>query len=232
MSATATKERADTAVSSTLSGKPPHIEHTTACERNPQRERRQPSQTPQHRTTHPQQQSKTRAETAVSRNSSGNHHPSNAQRRVPKWTQPRKTPQCRTPETAIRGKEREYRRILQLKRVHNGACTQIERERAQPCQTPQSRITHIDSQNMSERTDTAVSSNPNTQQRVHAIRCERESTLLPDAAVSYHSKQQPKREGAGTAVSSNLTKVQGRVHSISRERAGERAQPCQTTQHF
>ena len=46
MSATATKERADTAVSSTLSGKPPHIEHTTACERNPQRERRQPSQTP------------------------------------------------------------------------------------------------------------------------------------------------------------------------------------------
>ena len=78
-SATATKERVDTAVSSTSSGKPPHDEHKMACERNPQRERRQPSQTPQHR-THPQQQSKTRAETAVSSNSSGNRRPSNAQR--------------------------------------------------------------------------------------------------------------------------------------------------------
>ena len=38
------------------------------------------------------------------------------------------------------------------------------------------------------------------------------------------------RGGAGTAVSSNLTKVQRRVHSISRERAGERAQPCETPQ--
>ena len=83
MSATATKDRADTAVSSTSSGKRPRDEHTTACERNPQKERRQPSQTPQHRTTHPEQQSKTRAETAVSNNSSGNHRPSNAQRRVP-----------------------------------------------------------------------------------------------------------------------------------------------------
>ena len=47
------------------------------------RERRQPSPTPQHRTMHPQQQSKTRVETAVSSNSSGNHCSSNAQRRVP-----------------------------------------------------------------------------------------------------------------------------------------------------
>ena len=62
---TATEERAGTAISSTSSGKQPHDEDTTACERDPQRERIQPSQTPQHRATHPQQQSKTRAETAV-----------------------------------------------------------------------------------------------------------------------------------------------------------------------
>ena len=69
---TATKERVETAVSSTSSRRPRHDEHTTACERNPQRERRQPSQTPQHRTTYASAaKSKTRAETAVSRNSSG-----------------------------------------------------------------------------------------------------------------------------------------------------------------
>ena len=106
-SATATKERVDTAVSSTSSGKPPHDEHTTACERNPQRERRQPSQTPQHRTTHPQQQSKTRAETAVSSNSSGKPPPfqcktASARKPQREWAQLRKTPQRRTPETAVR----------------------------------------------------------------------------------------------------------------------------------
>ena len=69
------KGEADTAVSSTSSGETPHDDHTTARERNPQRERRQPSQIPQHRTTHPQPQSKTRTETAISSNSSVNHRP-------------------------------------------------------------------------------------------------------------------------------------------------------------
>ena len=80
MSATTTKQRADTAVSSTLSGKPPHDKHRTAFDRNPRRERRQSSQTPRHRTTPPQQQSTTRADTAVSSNSRGNPRPSSTQR--------------------------------------------------------------------------------------------------------------------------------------------------------
>ena len=69
------KERADTAVFSTSSGERPHDEYTTASGRNPQREWRQSSQTPQHRTTRPQQQRRTRAETAVLSNSGGNRYP-------------------------------------------------------------------------------------------------------------------------------------------------------------
>ena len=40
------------------------------------------------------------------------------------------------------------------------------------------------------------------------------------------------RNRSGTAVSSNLTKVQRRVHSLGEDRADERAQPCQTPQHW
>ena len=202
MSTAATKKGVDTAVSSTSSGKPPHDEHTTACERNPQRERRQPGQTSQHRSTHPHQQSETRAETAVSSNSSGNHRPSNAQRRVPASRKESGHSYARHRSGArvyhsitqtIYEKLREQIQRYAATLVYSGVCKQlVSREHALPCQAQAypSTLAELTAQ----RIPNGVRSNSSTQQRVHAIRREKNRRSCASQRSIVQLKHQAARE--------------------------------------
>ena len=211
MSATAMKERADTAVFSTSSGERPHDEYTTASGRNPQREWRQSSQTPQHRTTRPQQQRRTRAETAVLSNSGGNRYP--LKMNNTEYPQAAKRVDTSKKDSAasqvLNGSKREIERIwpypateasTQLRVKANskksGHSRAGRRRLLSLTSTSKPRVKDLIQPYPAIQIHSSVCTQLAARGRapcVHAISHERENTLVPDTAVSYHSKHQPKR---------------------------------------
>ena len=176
--------------------KPPQIECTTACGRNLQTERALPRQTPQHRTTQSSNRGG-RTDTTVSSNPIGRHRPANTRRRTryeQRWrAQPHQTPQHSIITQTINEKLRERIQPYAATLVYSGVCTHLPyREHALPCQAQAypSTLAELTAQ----RIPNGVRSNSSTQQRVHAIRREKNRRSCASQRSIVQLKHQAARE--------------------------------------
>ena len=163
--------------------KPPQRECTTACGRNLQIERAL------HRTLQSSNRGG-RADTTVSSNPSGSHHPANTRRRT-RYEQ-HQAPQHRTTQTVneeLRERILPYAAAL----VFSGVCTQLAQiEHALPCQTQP--YPAAQAEPTAQRVANNVRGNSSTQQRVHAIRRGKRRRSRASQCSIVHLKHQAARE--------------------------------------